>query len=251
MKKSFLFLMAFVAVCTIAPAQYYYYTNAAPWDGDKAYSLNVGGDFSLTPRNFGDNVTNLRNTPGLAASLRYEGSKNFNESLSWGYQIEGSYLSQGFSFQQNKDIYSSSTPIPTTQFTNINWWDGQIDMRLSLSYWINDQIELQLAAGIYFGLLYGIKGEHYSNYAGTNLEVPNSREEVNVPLSIFSFDMGVSTLFQAKYFFNENFFVSLSVRDNIGLDIFKEASFGSDNSIFGRGGQRGIAMVGVGYKFIK
>ncbi len=251
MKKAFL-LLAAVVLCGIANAQYYYYTNAAPWDGNKSYILNVGTDFSITPRNFGELTNDLKSTPGIAASLRYEGDKNISERLSWGYQVELSYLAQGFSYNKTQQEYpttTSPTATDVTTYATIDWWDAQLDMRLSFSYWFNDNIELQLAAGIYYGVANGLKGETYKELTATGTEIPDSRETVNVPFNIFSFDFGISTMLQAKYFFNENFFVSLSAHDNIGLSVFGDDF--NDSAFGNNGGQRGVVMVGVGYKFIK
>ena len=250
MKKAFI-LLAAIILCGAVHAQYYYYTNTAPWDGNKAYSLNVGTDFSLVPRNFGELTQDLKSTPGLAASFRYEGDKNISERLSWGYQIELSYLSQNYTYNktENQWVEPLNTSQTVTQYADLDWWDGQVDIRLSFSYWINDNIELQLAAGIFYGVVYGISGETYQAIANTDTEIPGTRETVKIPANIFSFDMGVSTLLQCKYFFNENFFVSLSARDNIGLNFFGD-SF-SDEAFGSNGGQRGIVMLGVGYKFIK
>ena len=251
MKKAFI-LLAAVILCGVANAQYYYYTNAAPWDGNKAYSINVGTDFSITPRNFGELTTDLVSTPGLAASFRYEGDKNISEKLSWGYQVELSYLSQNFSYNKTQTEYptsSSTQAVDVTEYATLKWWDGQLDLRLSFSYWLNDNIELQAAAGIFYGVVYGVSGETYKEITATHTEIPGTRDTVNVPANIFSFDMGVSTLLQCKYFFNENFFVSLSARDNIGLNFFGDDFEGTGLS--SKGGQRGVIMAGVGYKFIK
>ena len=136
-----------------------------------------------------------------------------------------------------------------TQSANVNWWDGQLDLRLSFSYWLNDNIELQLAAGVYSGIVYGISGEKYKVLKGTETEVPESRETLKGGINIFDFDMGVSTLLQCKYFFNENFFVSMSLRDNIGVNFFGDDDLLGEYN--GNTGQRGIVMLGVGYKFIK
>lgn len=245
MKKVF-FLLAAVILCGVANAQYYYYSYT-PWDGNKAYSLNVGTDFSIVPRNFGEASHDISVSPGIAASFRYEGDKNISEKLSWGYQVEASYLSLGYGYQT--DIEATTTEPAMTQIANVNWWDGQLDLRLSFSYWLNDNIELQLAAGVYSGIVYGISGEKYKVLKGTETEVAESRETLKGGVNIFDFDMGVSTLLQCKYFFNENFFVSMSLRDNIGVNFFGDDDLMGEYN--GNTGQRGIVMLGVGYKFIK
>ena len=245
MKKTFI-LLAAMLLCGIANAQYYYY-NTAPWDGNKSYSLNAGTDFSIVPRNFGESSHDITVSPGIAASLRYEGDKNINERLSWGYQVEASYLSLGYGYQS--DIGATTTEPAMTQISNVNWWDGQLDIRLSFSYWFNDNIELQAAAGVYSGIIYGISGEKYKVLKGTETEVPESRETLKGGMSFFNFDMGISTLLQCKYFFNENFFVSLSLRDNIGVNFFNDEDLTGEYN--GNNGQRGIVMLGVGFKIIK
>lgn len=247
MKKTALLVVALLALGTSVNAQYYYY-NTTPWDGNKAYSLNVGTNFNITPLNLGDNIDGLKVLPGLSASFRYEGDKNINERLSWGYQVEFTYLNRLFDYSENKLEEINNVPnVPVTEHSHITWWDGQFDIRFSFSYWFNDYFELQAAAGVYASPIFGIKGERYQTLQGTDTEIPNSREDAKA-MSI-NFDMGISTLVQGKYFFNENFFVSLSLRDNIAMNFFgKDSPF---EGLARDNGQRGIVMVGAGYKFIK
>lgn len=245
MKKTLL-ILATLFLCGAANAQYYYY-NTAPWDGNKSYSLNVGTDFSITPRDFGELTSDLVSTPGLAASFRYEGDKNINEHLSWGYQFELNYLAQNFTYDKSTTESIGGATVPVIQHNNFNWWDGEVDVRFSFSYWPTESIEIQAAAGIFLSPIFGINGEQYETLPGSTVEVAGSREEVKVPV-FFNFGSGVSTMLQCKYFFTENFFASLSLRDNISVSLF-----GSDFSeeFASNGGQRGIVMLGVGYKFIK
>ena len=242
MKKKVLLILAFVAIAVSGSAQVYYYrtTSSKPWDGNMSYSLNAGLDFSLVNQNFGSNTSDVTVNPGLAASFRYEGDKNINERFSWGYQFELSYLTQGIKYNK-LDEYSSKI-----RNYDLSWWDLGVDIRLSLSYWIGDVIELQAAAGIFLDPFFGIKGESWeTNAAGA--EVSGSRKDEKA--SSFNFASGVSTMLQAKYFFNENFFVSLNIHDNIGLNLFGD-NFDS-NKIPSKGGQRGIVLFGIGYKFIR
>lgn len=247
MKKTFL-LLAVLFLCGVANAQYYYY-NTAPWDGNKSYSLHVGTDFDIVPRNFGELTSDLVSTPGLAAAFRYEGDKNINEHLSWGYQVELNYLAQNYSYNKAKTEFINNIETAVVEHNKFNWWDGEIDLRFSFSYWPTENIEIQAAAGIFLSPVFGIKGETYQTLAGTELEVPDSRKDVKLP-AFFNFGTGISTLLQCKYFFSEDFFVSLSARDNIGLNLFGNGLFG-DGDYFAAGGQRGIVMLGVGYKILK
>lgn len=239
MKKSAFLFLALIAVALPGNAQIYHYyrTGGAPWNGNKSYILNVGTDFSITPRNFGENSNNISSTPGLALSFRYEGDKNINERFTWGHQFEVSYLKQGFKYEE-------TTYNGTLKHEDLTWWDLQVDLRLSLAYWINDNIELQLAAGVYLGPFFGYSGEHYETNAAGD-EIANSRQSNKV--SSFSFATGVSTMLQAKYFFNENFFLSLNLHDDIALKLFSEDF---SNHIVSEGGQRGVILFGIGYKFI-
>lgn len=241
MKKNLFLVLAFIAFAVSGSAQvYHYYTNSAPWTGNKSYILNAGLNFDIVSRDFGSNKNNLNVNPGLALSFRYEGDKNINERFSWGYQVEFSYLTQGIKYDEP---VSGSTKI---RHSDLTWWDLGFDLRLSLSYWINDNIELQAAAGVFTNPFFGIKGESYETTA-TGAEVANSRKDEKG--STFKLSTGVSTMLQAKYFFNENFFLSLNIHDNIGVNFF-----GSDFDEFekgSKGGQRGIVMFGIGYKFIR
>lgn len=239
MKKGTFIMLAFIAIAASSSAQirHYYRTNSAPWDGNKSYVLNAGLDFNITSPNIGPNIDI---TPGFSLSFRYEGDKNINEHFSWGYQTEVSYLTQGV----KSDVpVSNSTNV---KHSDLTWWDLGIDLRLSLSYWINDNIELQAAAGLFVNPFTGKRGEIYETTA-SGVEVANSRQDAKS--SSFGMKTGVSTMLQAKYFFNENFFLSLNVHDNIGLDLFGKEFNNDDNN--STDGQRGIVMVGIGYKFIR
>ena len=242
MQKKAFYLLALIAVVLPGNAQiYHYYTNSGtPWNGNKSYILNVGTDFSITSRNFGENTSGITSNPGLALSFRYEGDKNINERFTWGYQTEVIYLAQNFKYNKI-DTYSGNT-----KHSDIRWWDLEIDLRLSLAYWIGDNIELQAAAGIYISPFFGISGESYETTA-TGTEVADSRKKEKG--SSFNLGTGISTMLQAKYFFNENFFLSLNLHDNIGVSLFgKDFAIGGNSS---QGGQRGVVLFGVGYKFIR
>ena len=238
MKKQILFALAFAALAVTGNAQRYYY-RSAPWDGNKTYILNVGTDFNITPRDFGPNSSGLVTTPGLAGSFRYEGDKEISKSLSWGYQVELSYLGQGIKYNELLDNGH-------TKHMDYKWWDLSIDMRLSFSYWPVENIELQAAAGIFLMPFSGISGKSYETIG--DVEVPNTRTDGKGGVT-FNMGSGVSTMIQAKYFVTDEFFVSLNIHDNISVDIFGK-DFTSGKSI-SKGGQRGVVMLGVGYKFFR
>lgn len=237
MRKTIFFTLALVAIAVSANAQRMYYT---PWDGNKSYVLNVGTDFSIVQRNFGTNAFDISSTPGLAASLRYEGDKEITDNLAWGYQAEIGYLMQKIKFDKTLE----STNI---QHNDCNWWDLQIDFRFSFAYLPIENLELQVAAGIFVSPLFGLKGTTYETTAA-GVEVPDSRQDTKVPV-FFNLGSGVSAMLQAKYFFNDNTFVSLNIHDNIGVDLFGKDF--SDDLTLAKGGQRGVVMIGIGYKFLE
>lgn len=243
MRKNLVIFLAFIAFAASASAQIYHYytTNSTPWDGNKSYLLNVGTNFSLVARDFGPDASDVSINPGLALSFRYEGDKPINEHLSWGYQGELGYMTQGIKFDE-VDSYSGKR-----YRSDLSWWDLLFTIRFSFSYWFNDNFELQAAAGLFMTPFYGYKGER-CQISATGNEVSNTGMEEKG--SHFGMGAGVSTMLQAKYFFNENFFVSLNLHDNIAFG----SAFGKDfhdGEVFSKGGQRGIVMVGVGYKFIR
>lgn len=241
MKKNVIILVALIAAFSGNAQIYHYYpSNTTPWNGNKSYILNVGTDFSLTPRDFGESTSDITSNPGLALSFRYEGDKNINERFTWGYQTEVSYLAQNFKYNK-VDTYSGNT-----KHSDLRWWDLEVDLRLSLAYWIGDNIELQAAAGIYISPYFGISGESYeTTTAGAEVAGSRKKEEGKS----FNFGTGISTMLQAKYFFNENFFLSLNLHDNIGVSLFgKDFAIGGNSS---QGGQRGVVLFGIGYKFIR
>lgn len=69
---------------------------------------------------------------------------------------------------------------------------------------------------------------------------PNSSGLVTTP--------GISTMVQAKYFFTDEFFASFNIHDDISLSFFSKEF--AENTL-GKGGQRGVVMLGVGYKFFR
>lgn len=231
-------LIAFAAMLVLmsAGAQRYYYT--APWDGNKSYMLNVGANLSLAQPSF-SNAYATSLDPGLAVTFRYEGDKNINEYLSWGYQFETGYLAQGAHFDYIGYL---------NEHYDVNWWVAPVEVRFSFSYWTMENLELQLAAGVGYSLFYGTHGEKYAFGVG-GLEVPGTREETGKAVDFFSSDMWVSTMLQAKYFFSETLFVSLSVHDNIGIGAFGGGSY--DIGYTYQGGQRGMVMAGVGFKVMQ
>ncbi len=235
MRKITLFALALVAMVASANAQRMYYT---PWDGNYSYALNVGTDFSIVQRNFGTNSFDIASKPGIAASFRYEGDKDITDNLLWGYQVELEYLMQKIMF--NKTLETTNI-----QHNDCNWWDLQIDFRFSFAYRPIDNLELQVAAGIFVSPLFGMKGTTYETTAA-GVEVPDSREDTKVPV-FFNLGSGVSTMLQAKYFFSDQGFVSLNIHDNIGIDLFGKDF--SDGLTLAKGGQRGVVMLGIGYKF--
>ena len=100
-------------------------------------------------------------------------------------------------------------------------------------------------------------GKHYSDKHPSNYKIPlflffplekHSRTDGKGGVT-FNMGSGVSTMIQAKYFVTDEFFVSLNIHDNISVDIFGK-DFTSGKSI-SKGGQRGIVMLGVGYKFYR
>ncbi len=238
MKKQILFALAFAALAVTGNAQRYYY-RSAPWDGNKTYILNVGTDFNITPRDFGPNSSGLVTTPGLAASFRYEGDKEISKSLSWGYQVELSYLGQGIKY--NEKLENNNI-----RYADYNWWELEFDVRLSFSYWPADNIELQAAAGVFVQPFTGFSGKIYETDA-KGVEVPDSRKD-NSGGTIFNFGTGISTMVQAKYFFTDEFFASFNIHDDISLSFFSKEF--AENTL-GKGGQRGVVMLGVGYKFFR
>lgn len=242
MKKTSILFIVFLSFASIAFPQHNHIDFASLWNGNKALSFNIGTDFNLTPRSFGVQTLDIHPAAGLALSLRHEGDTPINDRFSWGYQVELSYLSQAYRYT------AAAHDLSTIEHVTLSQWDLQADVRVSLAYWLNDQIELQAAAGIYSGLLYGLAGESFQTWTSTALEVPASRQPIS-KFSIFNFDMGLSTLVQAKYYFNKNIFVSLSLRDNIGLNFFGDAFL--KNPYLAHGGQRGIIMAGIGYKLGK
>ena len=235
MKKTSTLLFVLIALSTGLHAQQFH----TPLEGDKALSFNIGTDFNLTPRSFGVQTIQITPAAGLALSLRYESDNKINERFSWGYQGELSYLNQTYHYT------AAPSDMAAIEHVTLNQWDLQADVRLSLTYRITNFFEVQAAAGVYSGLLYGISGETYQTVTATTVEVPNSRLPIS-KFSIFNFDMGLSTMLQAKYHLNKDLFVSLSLRDNIGLNFFGDAF--TKNPYLAHGGQRGIIMAGIGYK---
>lgn len=235
MKKTLLLLVAALTIATTVSAQYIHYNYYTPWDGNKAYSLNVGTNLDMNDSTFGFSTKHIP----LAASFRYDGEKDINESLSWGYQAEVSYLRHGSDYSVRYDIDPTQTVIGSKDN-----WNLQLDLRLTLGYYFTDNFELAAGVGVYYDLIKGANGEKYRTDNLTGLEVPGSREQIK-NIDIFSTDMGASFYLGANYFLNEELFLTLSLRDLIGTDFFElvDGTSSFDN--------RFIALIGIGYKALR
>lgn len=234
MRKSLLFILVFVAFAASASAQFI--LKPAPWKGNKNYIFNAGMNFTLVQPTMSSDVHNPSYSPGLALSYRFEGDKNINNKLSWGFQFEFSFMSQGYQF------YKKDKSNGNNRYYDVGLWIFDGAFRYGLGYWINDNIELQISAGVFLGFFHGNSGESYGVTA-TGAEIADSRKN-EVAISIIS-GLGISTMLQAKYFFNDNLFLSLNVHDNIGLGSMELVG----NS--GKNGQRGIVLLGIGYKVLR
>jgi len=242
MKKSIITLILAFAFCGITNAQYYYYSSR-PWDGDKSYSLNIG---SVVPINFYGNALETATSYSyhfpMAASFRYFGEKAINERLSWGYQFEVSWLKYGVDFEKPSETAGQ------TLHGSFDKWDLPIDVRFTLGYYFTDNFELVAGVGFGYCLFNGIKSTSYETNTATGAEIANSQEVNEVPLNYLTFDPNVDAFLAGYYYLNENVFLSLSLRDRIGIPI--ESFLGEETSSNGLK-QYGIALFGIGYKFIR
>ena len=118
-----------------------------------------------------------------------------------------------------------------------------MDAGLSLAYWLTQDVELQAGAGLFICSFGGFSGDLYEvNSAG--FEVADSR---NGKTEIFfSGASGISAMLQAKYFVTRNFFFSLSFRDYFEFNLL--GLNGSNDEYAVHGGQRGVVMLGIGFK---
>ncbi len=233
MKKVFI-ILTLMAVASVGSAQLFYYT---PWYGNKSYVFSAGTDFSLVRQKMGENVSGLSTDPGLALSFRFEGDKKINDRFSWGAQIELSFLAEKFDFDK-KESHSAKNIRH-----DVTWFDMGVDARWSFAYWPTLDIELQAAAGLFFYSLSGFSGDLYVVDNAGN-EVTGSRNGQSK--IFFSGASGISAMLQAKYFVTRNFFLSLSFRDNFEFNLL--GLKGSDDDYAAHGGQRGVVMLGIGFK---
>ena len=237
MKRTLLLLVAALSLGATASAQYYHYSYA-PWTGNKAYSLNVGTTLDMKDSTLGFSTKHIP----LAASIRFDGEKDVTESFSWGYQAEVSYLRHGYDFTRPYDGYGT---VNQTLVGSRDDWNLQVDLRLLFAYYFTDNFELSFGAGVYYDLIKGRNVSQYRIDRLTGVEIPDSHENDN-GIDLFSSNIGVSLYLGANYYLSEEFFLSLSLRDQIGVDFFK--SFDEDSAA---PENRACVMVGVGYKIIR
>ena len=231
MKKTLFLLLAALMLGLSASAQYYYYR---PWDGNKAYSLNVGANFNIPP----DSSDASMHMP-LAVSIRYDGEKDINEHFAWGFQGEVTYLKSGA---------TAETPLAggQTLVAIRDGWSIRFDGRLTLGYYFNENIELVGGLGFFYDILAGNTTKTYKINTSTREVIDGTEETSGNPLDLFSKNLGVGVYLGCNYFFNENLFATLSVRDQTGFDFFKSFDDGEtkmNNTAF--------VMLGIGYKFIQ
>ena len=243
MKKTLLAFFFAIAFCGMANAQYYYYRNSAPWDGDKAYSLNIGSNIPINV--FDDvakNATSFKYHLPLAASFRYFGEKSITENLSWGYQYEVSWLKYG------AEMAKPSSTAGQSQFSSLDKWDLLLDARLTLGYYFTDNFELVGGVGIGYCLIYGYNTLKYETNDLTGVEVPNSRKTDN-GIMYLTFDPNIDAYLAANYYLNDNVFLTLTLRDRISIPL--SSVIGSEESGDKPLSQYGIALFGIGYKIIR
>lgn len=233
MKKVFI-ILALMTVASVGSAQLFYYT---PWNGNKSYVFSAGTDFSLVRQKMGENVSGLTIDPGLALSFRFEGDKKINDSFSYGGHFDFIFLAEKFDFDKRESHSGKSIR------HDVTWFDIGVDAGLSLAYWLTQDVELQAGAGLFICSFGGFSGDMYEvNSAG--IEVADSR---NGKTEIFfSGASGISAMLQAKYFVTRNFFFSLSFRDYFEFNLL--GLNGSNDEYAVHGGQRGVVMLGIGFK---
>lgn len=230
MKKSLLTLVALLTLGTAVSAQFYHYSYT-PWNGSSAYSLNVGTHLDMNDSGFGFSTKHLP----LAASLRHDAEKDINENFSWGYQAEVSYFRYGYDYEELYDTYSGQTVIGSRDV-----WDFQLDVRLMLGYYFTDNFELAAGAGLYYDVIRGHIDNSYRIDNVTGAEVPDSRH-TGKHMDPFSSNMGFSFFLGANYYLNDDLFLTLSLRDQIGIDFFElDEDVTSKNTA--------VVLLGIGFK---
>lgn len=193
--------------------QYHYVpsTAGAPWDGHSLISLQMGSGFFSKPNFTVEPVSYSPHLPFIA-SIRYAGEKNFARSFFWGWNSDLSFTRLQYDYTYDGDVNQTTSRNGVSSLgcdlvNKVSSWTLSLSESLSLGLSITRQLDIAVAAGVGLSALSG--GSYTTDYvnraSATILDVEESMSK-----SLFDFfSFNILLHGQVRYFFSDNFFLSV------------------------------------------
>lgn len=213
MKKTLIALAATMILGGTATAQYY--SNGVT-GSDRFFSLGIGTAIPVTPfmvaGDYETIVSQTAHIPSLAAVLRIDREFPINEYFSWGYHYGLNWTKYSVDYEKTVGQYN--------QVGSLVRWDLRFDIRVTLGYYITDNLELMLGLGAGDIFLNGIS----NHYTETDQTGNNYEFEEDSPFD-FAYSTAVSALFGVNYRFGDNIFAYFNLRgDVVSTNLFNSGS---------------------------
>lgn len=240
MRKQHILLLAALFISCAVQAQIHYYHAPAPWTGDNVYLFTVGSYLQPAPVSL--NAIDYKQGVPLTLSFRYDGEEALGTHFVMGFQAELNCNLYHTTYTLDGDtyvFYSSKPYSGRWVHHDQHGWNLLVEVRYLAGYYIDDNWELQLGAGIYSGLLSNRKDNIHCTVKATGEPTPSTHDEGK---TAFDWRLGFSGLFSVNYYFNDNFFATTAAKVRIP---FKQ-DIETQNNI-----PNYSLLVGVGYKFIR
>lgn len=239
MKKIYLAAVLMAGLSVTVQAQVY-----RPWSGDKVYSLQVGTFYPGEPDFGSAAASDLKRDVPLSVTLGYAREQASGQHFVYGWEWGLNYSRFGFDYTLDGDL-TGGNPGKRT-FCSDKLWQLMLELRLAGGWYFTESFRLGLSAGLYSGVANGGSSESYTEDKTTGLM--GEPEKVNHPASIFDFGVGLSLQLDGSWYFNDNFFATLSVKylhpfsTTLGIEEWRGEVL--------RNVERYGVMVGVGYKIL-
>lgn len=236
MKKTALILAALMGMATMSQAQYYMRTE--PFLGDFLLGLKVGGIYAGAPHFEATEATGYRLGLPLTAAFSFDGEDRMGDHFALGFQAELSYSTIGSKFTLDGDQTDVPAPGQYIHYNTTRTMAGA-DMRLSLTYYVNDMLSVSLGGGINETLLNSTTGTTTHEAKLTGVSGPESDKQSFTSGGI-NFSTQLSVSLAVHYYLNDNVFTSVDLRYR---HPFSPADWTTKDNY--------SLMVGIGYKILR
>lgn len=229
MKKAIIALVAAIALCGAASAQYYSYGFIN--SGEKSYSIGIGTVMPVTPYLMDEEHTVYNSQtphfPAMAAVLRGAREFHANEVFSWGYQYELNWMKYGADY--NKTVFDENF------VGTLERWDLRFEIRLTFGFYLSDNLEILFGIGGGEAFVNG----YTDNYTVTSVSGASTEQSIDEPIDFGGYTAG-SVLLAVNCRLNDNLFTFINLRGDALTKNFGGVLAGGPYSY------RLVPMVGLG-----